>query len=91
MTVVGHVAAISGCRRTSPHVSDDGQRPSGRNADPDGGRGGESTVGYGPLHPMRAEDDGVTYLALPTGFTYYAFGRIGSSMTNGGPRRPRVR
>ena len=54
-------------------------------ADPGDGRGGNSTVGYGPLRPRRAENDGVTYLALPTGFTYYAFGHVGSPMANGQP------
>ena len=46
---------------------------------------GSSTVGYGPLRARRAENDGVAYLALPTGFTYYAFGHVGSPMANGQP------
>ena len=54
-------------------------------ADPGGGRGGSSTVGYGPLRPRRAQNDGVAYLALPTGFKYYTFGHVGSPMADGQP------
>jgi len=38
---------------------------------------------YGPLTPTPAENDGVTYLALPEGFRYVVFGAAGSLMSDG--------
>ncbi len=43
-----------------------------------------TSSGYGPLSSVAAANDGVTYLKLPAGFTYYAFGHVGSTMSDGG-------
>ena len=42
-----------------------------------------SSAGYGPIAPKPSRTDGVTYLALPEGFDYWAFGAVGSPMSDG--------
>lgn len=42
-----------------------------------------TAAGYGPISPKPAVNDGVTYLALPDGFSYFAFGHVGSTMADG--------
>ncbi|CAN5446958.1 DUF839 domain-containing protein [soil metagenome] len=42
-----------------------------------------TSAGYGPLSPVNALNDGVGYLSLPAGSSYYAFGHVGSTMTDG--------
>lgn len=37
-----------------------------------------TSAGYGALTPTAALNDGVTYLALPDGFSYYAFNNVGT-------------
>lgn len=52
------------------------------------GRGRRIEGGYGDLAPVQAanETDGSpAYLALPAGFSYVVFGKIGSTMTDGNP------
>jgi uncharacterized protein len=41
--------------------------------------------GYGPLAPKAATNDGKTYITLPAGFEYVAFGHVGSIMSDGNP------
>ena len=43
---------------------------------------------YGPITPKPSLSDGVTYLALPDGFEYWAFGAVGSTMIDGQPTPP---
>lgn len=43
---------------------------------------------YGALAPRPAENDGVTYIELPEGFRYTAFGQTGTPMTDGKPTPP---
>ncbi len=50
------------------------------------GRGRRITGDYGPLAPVPAANEpGRAYLALPAGFSYVVFGKIGSPMTDGNP------
>ena len=44
-----------------------------------------SVVGYGPLEPVAAENDGVVYLDLPAGFSYKLISRAGDLMSDGKP------
>lgn len=43
------------------------------------------TVGYGPIQPVAALNDGKVYLHLPAGFQYTAFGFTGEKMSDGAP------
>lgn len=43
---------------------------------------------YGPLTARASENDGVTYIELPEGFRYTAFGQTGTPMTDGKPTPP---
>lgn len=40
-------------------------------------------AGFGELFPTAAKNTGETYLALPKGFEYNVFGKVGSEMTDG--------
>src|SRR5918995_2168597 len=42
-------------------------------------------LGYGPLSPTPAQNDGVEYLALPKGFKYKLISRAGDPMSDGSP------
>ena len=56
-------------------------------AGPAGAPGLETKGGYGPLHPMAADNDpgGFEYLALPSGFSYVVLSKIGDPMSDGNP------
>lgn len=47
-----------------------------------------TSAGYGPLSPVTSLTDGVEYLALPPGFSYYSFGDVASIMSDGNPTPP---
>lgn len=51
-------------------------------------RADRNSGGYGPLEPRPSENDGVTYLALPAGFVYTAFGKTGEPMSDNNPTPP---
>jgi uncharacterized protein len=55
-----------------------GRVASGRNLPAAAGEGA-----YGPLQPAREAGTGETLIALPAGFSYRAFGRTGSRMSDG--------
>ena len=46
-------------------------------------------AGYGPIAPMAAKNTGEVLLALPKGFEYTIFGKIGSEMADGRKVPPR--
>src|SRR5690606_26294249 len=46
-------------------------------------------AGYGPIAPMAAKNTGEVFLALPKGFEYTVFGKIGSEMADGRNVPPR--
>lgn len=48
----------------------------------DGGSFGLSP-GYGPLSPVTDHRTGMQFLALPSGFEYWSFGEVGSTMSDG--------
>lgn len=58
-------------------------------ADPGGGKGFDQQApdngGYGPLMPKAADNDGITHISLPAGFSYVAVGKVGEPMADGTP------
>lgn len=58
-------------------------------ADPGNGKGfnpiAPDNGGYGPLLPTAADNDGITHISLPAGFSYVAIGKVGEPMADGTP------